>query len=529
MRAEGGMTPLEDVIAALENEKCGWRMGVGGLVGECPAKHEGREGWFGLRVTEDAAGKLTPRCDHPGCESAVLVHLLHLETPAANDDGPAVIVIDDIDTTPMAGEGDDASYHWTSSEPGAALDVACEEANTHAEPCVGGCGRLQSFMQDDGRWLCFSCYARVTHGRRPRGAESDEQPQRFRAWTIKELLTADLTYQWDAIGFLIRPTYGVDTGELKTLKSYFGMARMIGLAAGVPILGRWPVPKRLRVLAYVAEGGRIPWTRRFIRMCEAHGVDPADLDGWLKVVYEAGPLDSTDFRDTFTGHLGDFAPAFTQLDPLYPFQPMTVDSNKLAQVGRMLNEVQAICARYESTFWITPHMNQTGTGFDLKRIAGAGVGEWGDSWVLLRHRLTPDVAAGRFRLTADIGSRQWGGGTFEVDFNIGKFDPETGSHDGPIRFKVVPAGTEDEPTDKDAAKRVTARSAVLKTMRSARTALTRDAIAERTTGVTKIYIRAEIAVMIEQGLLVEHGIRKPEKGAHNDVPLYRLADEWRDA
>ncbi|MEI6404129.1 MAG: AAA family ATPase [Actinomycetota bacterium] len=85
---------------------------------------------------------------------------------------------------------------------------------------------------------------------------------------------------------LVRDSYGQDSGELKTLKSYFGLARIVGLAAGVPILGQWPVPERRRVLAYVAEGGRKPWTRRFIRMCEAHGVDPADLNDWVTPIFE---------------------------------------------------------------------------------------------------------------------------------------------------------------------------------------------------------------------------------------------------
>jgi hypothetical protein len=351
-------------------------------------------------------------------------------------------------------------------------------------------------------------------------------PERFRRWTVPELLDADLTYQWDATGMLVRPTYGVDTGELKTLKSYFGMSRQIGLAAGVPILGRWPVPERRKVLCYIAEGGRIPYTRRLIRLCEAHNVDIHELDGWLEPIFDAGPLDSAGFRDTLKGHLTDFQPALVHLDPLYPFQPMTVNSSQLAQVGLMLNEVQAICAEHDATFWITAHMNQTGQGFDLKRITGAGVGEWGDSWVLLRHRLNADPDKGKFYLSADIGSRQWGGANFDIDLSIGHLDPDTGTHDGAITFKVAPSGL-GETNDKDATKRVEARRAITKTMKKARSPLTKREIEERTTGVANGYIRAEVAVMIDQALLVEHGIRKPEGGGH-DAPLFHLSEGYGD-
>jgi hypothetical protein len=350
---------------------------------------------------------------------------------------------------------------------------------------------------------------------------------RFRRWSVGELLGADLTFRWDATGLLVRPTYGVDSGELKTLKTHFAVARIVGLAAGVPILGRWTVPQRLRVLAYVAEGGRIPFTRLLSRMCDAHGVDIHDLDGWLETVYDAGPIDQREFRDSLIGHLDDFKPAFTHLDPLYPFQPTSVSSNQLSQVGAMLNKVQAICAQRESTLWVTAHMNQTGTGHDLKRITGAGVGEWGDSWVLLRHRATPDVAAGRFRLAVDIGSRQWGGAAFEVDFDLGRFDSELERYDEPIRFHVSAAHS-GELIDQDAAKRVKARKAVMETMRRAQRPLTRTEIEERTIGTAKTVIRAEVAVMIDQGELVEHGVRKPEKGGRA-TPLYVLAETWSDA
>jgi hypothetical protein len=350
--------------------------------------------------------------------------------------------------------------------------------------------------------------------------------ERFHRWSISELRSADLTIDWHVRGMLCNTTYGVDTGELKTLKSYFGMARAIGIAAGTPVLGHFPA-QRDRVLLYVVEGGRIPFTRRLIRMCEAHGVDLDDLDDFLEVVFDAGPLDSVAFRDNLRGHLHDYVPAFVHLDPLYPFQPITVDSKMLGQVGLMLNEIQALCAEDNATLWITAHMNQTGTGFDLKRITGAGVSEWADSWCLLKHRETPDVGAGKFRLAVEIGSRQWGGASYDLDFNIGRFDTDNGTHDGPITFKVRPSNTPDEVTDRDLDKRLQARRGVLTTMRKARTALTRTEIETRTTGAAKTYIRAEIAALIDEGGLIEHGIRKADKGGR-DAPMYDLAKGWGD-
>jgi hypothetical protein len=350
---------------------------------------------------------------------------------------------------------------------------------------------------------------------------------RFKPWSIKELLAADMTYTWDVVGMLVRPTYGMDAGELKTLKSYYATARHVGLAGGVPILGHWKVPERQRVLVYVAEGGRIPWTRRYIRICEAHGLDPDDLDGWLVPIFDAGPLDHKDFRDSLRGRLAEYNPRFVHLDPLYPFQPMTVDSNKLSNVGPMLTDIHQICAEHEATFWVTAHMNQGGAGFDLKRVSGAGPGEWADSWSLIRHRDVPDVDGGHFRLEVSIGSRQWGGGTYDLDMNIGHFDSDAGTHDGPITFQVHTASQVTKTDDADTTKRLAARRAIFKLMRKARAPKSKTEIKEQATGVTKSYITAETAALIDEGGLVQADVRKQAKGGV-ETPLYELAKGWND-
>jgi hypothetical protein len=262
---------------------------------------------------------------------------------------------------------------------------------------------------------------------------------RFRRRSVGELLAADRTFHWDIVGMLAQHTYGLDAGELKTLKSYFGMARAIGLAAGVPVLGKWKVPERRRVLVFVAEGGLVPYTNRLERMAYAHGVTLADLEGWLAVIDDVAPLDSEVFRDALAWHLRDFEPGLVHLDPLYPFQPPGVSPSQYVEIGRMLTATHRLCADHGATFWMTAHMNQTGAGFDLKRVSGAGHGEWGDSWALLRHRAAPDVDAGRFRLALALGSRQWGGTTWDLDLNIGRFDPDLGVHDGPITWNVQSA------------------------------------------------------------------------------------------
>ena len=111
---------------------------------------------------------------------------------------------------------------------------------------------------------------------------------------------------------------------------------------------------------------------------EAHGLEAADVEDYLIPIFDRTPLDSVLSLDCLGSGLMSIKPGFVHLDPLYPFEPMTVSSSQLNQVGAMLTEVQRIIAEREAIMWITAHMNQTG--------AGAVAVEWGNSWCLHIHR-----------------------------------------------------------------------------------------------------------------------------------------------
>ena len=64
-------------------------------------------------------------------------------------------------------------------------------------------------------------------------------------------------------------------------------------------------------------------------------------------------------------------------------------------------------------------------------------------------------------------------------------------------------------------------------MRQSRRPLTRTEIQDRSTGASKTHIRAEIEQLIDEGGLVEHGVKKSDKNGR-EVPLYVLAKGWGD-
>lgn len=264
--------------------------------------------------------------------------------------------------------------------------------------------------------------------------EPQRTPGRFRVWSMAELNQSDLTLRWAVRGLIADPTYGMIAGELKTLKSYVAALLAASVASGQALFDRFTVDRQGPVLTYVGEGGRIPWTRRMQRIAQALDVDPATL--MMDASFDVAAIDSPRFQVSFLADLEERAPALFLLDPYYAFHGSSVEASNLHQEGGLLASLSAPADAAGANLMVVNHFNQTGSGGGLKRITQSGSGEWVDSWLLLSHREVPEVAAGKFQLTMEIGSRQWGGSSWDLDLSIGRFDPETGTHDGKISWEL---------------------------------------------------------------------------------------------
>jgi AAA domain len=268
----------------------------------------------------------------------------------------------------------------------------------------------------------------------PRAADKAPPPDLFRRWSMAELLAQPDEFLWLIRGLLAAPTYGQVAGEMKTLKSYLLTFIMVGLGSGVPIFGRFDPGVARPVLTYVGEGGQPLFTRRLRRICSAMDVDPNDLD--LHPSFDIAPISSMIFQESLRRDLEQLEPGLVAVDPYYSFHGTTTEAKNLHEEGALLNLISRPCVDAGASLLVVNHFNQTGGGSSLKRITMAGSGEWADSWLLLEHREQADVENGLFRLRLDIGSRQWGGTTWNLDLDIGRFDIDTGSHDGQIAWDL---------------------------------------------------------------------------------------------
>ena len=263
----------------------------------------------------------------------------------------------------------------------------------------------------------------------------DEAPtDLFRRWSMTELLAEPDGFEWLIRGMIAYPTYGMAAGEMKTLKSMVLAFIQVGLAAGIPIFDYFQPERAVPVIAYVGEGGRILYKRRLRRIAEAMGVRLADIP--LYPTFDVAPVRSPLFQDSLARDLAEIQPGLVTLDPLYSYHGSDTKASDLHQEGALLNALSGPCTDAGASLMIVNHMNQTGTGMGLKRITMAGSGEWSDTWLLLAHRKDPDVENGSFKLSMQIGSRQWGGTNWELDLDIGRFDEDSGTHDGDIRWDL---------------------------------------------------------------------------------------------
>jgi hypothetical protein len=268
----------------------------------------------------------------------------------------------------------------------------------------------------------------------------DAAPGLFRRYSLRELRSLPTTFDWVVQGMLVDPTYGMLAGELKTLKTHIGTFIIVGVASGMPIFDQFKVPRARPVVAYIGEGGRIPFTRRLYRIAAAMGVDLDHDSIIIEPSFDIAGVQSERFRKSLARDLAEVQPGLVWIDPYYAYHGQEAKASNLFEEGGQLQQLSSTCIEAGASLLVNNHFNQTGSGFGLKRITQAAGGEWVDSWLLVGHREPADVPNGLFRLSLEIGSRQWGASAWNLDLNVGAFDEITNDFDGEITWNLERIG-----------------------------------------------------------------------------------------
>jgi len=248
-------------------------------------------------------------------------------------------------------------------------------------------------------------------------------------------------------GVLCRDTWGVNSGPEKSLKTHDNQAIAIAVATGINLYRNklFPVTNIGKVLYIVGEGGQKQVFRVLHRMCHAYGINPTDVQKDptfpLVVAFGAAPLDDDRLRDEIKSLLDRHQPDLVLMESFYNFHPAEVNAANLYERGQVIDSYHKLVREGSSDVvsLLTDHNKKGANELGLRNISMAGQAENSDSWIQRKHRHDPDVAAGEFWLTTSFNGRDWGGSVFDIDWHLGAFDHDAGSHVGDIGWHVTSA------------------------------------------------------------------------------------------
>ncbi len=258
-------------------------------------------------------------------------------------------------------------------------------------------------------------------------ANDPRRAGRYCLVTARELAEPVEPMRWLVRGIWPERSAGVLAGDKKSLKTWNLQALALAVASGRPLFDKYHVVSQGPVLYLSGEGGRTTFANRHQVIAERYGITDMLPDLEFGAEFGVGMLDDGEFADAIKRHLDELQPALVVLDPLYAYHPSDVEVQNVYARGPMLANLRELIGG-EAALIVGDHFKKTaGKGLDLDNIAQAGMSQWADSWILQKHRETPNLEDGKFWLEVESGTRRGSGKHLEVDWTLERdsADPDT--------------------------------------------------------------------------------------------------------
>lgn len=279
---------------------------------------------------------------------------------------------------------------------------------------------------------------------------------RFRLISARELAQPVAPTRWLVRGIWPELSAGVLAGDKKSLKTWNLQALALAVAAGTALFDKYHVTSPGGVLYLCGEGGRDTFANRHQVIAARYGIADRLPDLTFGAEFGVGTLTDGEFTDAVKRHLDELQPKVVILDPLYAYHPSDVEVQNVYARGPMLANLRTLIGG-EAALIVGDHFNKTASGrLDLDNIAQAGMAQWADSWILQKHRDTPNLEDGKFWLEIETGTRRGSGKHVEVDWTLerDRSDPDTVSW-ATVDWDTRPAtATTAEGKDSKTAKRI---------------------------------------------------------------------------
>ncbi|HXM69574.1 MAG TPA: AAA family ATPase [Thermoanaerobaculia bacterium] len=190
-------------------------------------------------------------------------------------------------------------------------------------------------------------------------------------------------HRWLVTGLWSEQAVGIVGGEPKCCKSFLALDLAVAVAAGVPCLRRFAVPRAGRVLLFAAEDALHIVRRRLEGISAAAGVALANLD--IQVI--TAPIIRLDLdadRRNLAETVARLQPRLLILDPFVRLH--RIDENASGEVAPLLAYLRELQRRHDVAVLVVHHAKKGGGGVRAGQ-ALRGSSEfhaWGDSNLYLR-------------------------------------------------------------------------------------------------------------------------------------------------
>lgn len=247
-------------------------------------------------------------------------------------------------------------------------------------------------------------------------------------WTMDDLEAADLDVAWLVRGVLVAGQPCIVGAPKKSMKTSVVIDLFVSLASGTPFLGKFPVPRPVKVMLLSGESGKWAIRETCRRVCRAREIDPLDLRERLFFEFRLPSLSDPAQLAELSRRIRARGVEVVGIDPIYlcllaGAQGARLNTANLFDVGPLLQAAITACS--PATPVLVHHSKKSMTDGpygqpDLDDLSMAGFAEFARQWLLLKRSGRHEPGSGLHRLWLSLGGSVGHSGEWEIEINEGR-------------------------------------------------------------------------------------------------------------
>lgn len=367
------------------------------------------------------------------------------------------------------------------------------------------------------------------------------RPRRFKFVGSREFASGDYRPQWLVKGILVRGQPGVVAGPSKGLKTNTTVDLGVSLAAGLPFLGRFDVPRRTRVAIVSGESGEHTLQETAQRICRSKGLTLVDLDGYLDWCFSLPTFSDLDAMGEFADELARLNAEVVVIDPVY-LALGAIDAKNLFEAGAAFRVVAEVLLKAGVTPQLVHHANrqlQVGEPMELANLAYSGLEQFARQFMLLNRRERYQ-GNGVHDLWLNVGGSVGHGGLWALHVDEGVVDDDFAGREWNVTVQTRAEVQDDRVAQRESrrdeeGRRKMARDeadlfeAIDAEVSAGRPGATKSAIQGRYTRLSAAKVTEIVNRLLDRGEIEEVGFEKATgKKAKRAVVGYRRASAPAD-